>query len=417
VTTSHSPHPLPRLVLLTATLCAATAWAGAYLPPNFPSPVAPPTTASPEARAFLKLLTNAQATPDQRQEAWTTMLQANAQPPKAVKRAVDKARTRAWKQLDGLIRSADVRKVASRLRKAVVPHQAKARQTVHGTGFTKPKLDQAMAPIVEALDEAIAPLKASEHFATVRATIDEMESYAAACGLRAGWSTELGDTLYTLRLVGRYAAKSAWLKTLDANRRIGASVAPGEFACVARLNIHRILLGIRPAEIDLRLVVAAKKHCEEMVAKSYFSHTSPTPALASPWTRAGREHTRSNGECIAAGSRSGVAAFRMWYYSQGHHTIMINGSAAIGVGRARNKWTLMTGSSRMRGAAASRMSTYVRQRYRAANDAGKLLDLAKWCTENHLLAQAQDELARVLALDPNNAAARNALDRLRAHKP
>ena len=403
--------------MLIATLAAHTVLAGAFLPPDFPSPTTPSTSASPQARAFLSLIEASDSTREQRQEAWAKLLASGKRPPKSVGRAVEHARRRAWKQLDDLLRSQAVREAASGLHKAIAPHQAKARDVVHGAGFSNATLDQAMAPITQALDKATAPLKGAERFAAIRATIDEMEGYAAGCALRHGWSEQLGDTLCTLRLVGRYAGTPTWLKVLDTNRRVGAWIGPGEYACVARLNVHRVLLGIRPAEIDLRLVVAAKKHCEEMAAKGYFSHTSPTPALASPWQRAAREHTRANGECIAAGSRSGVGAFRMWYYSQGHHKIMISGAPAIGVGRHGGKWTLMTGPARMRGTTAGKMAQYVRRRYQAGDDAAKLLDLARWCVDSRLLTQAEDELIRVLHLDPDNSRAEKALARLRAMKP
>ena len=217
----------------------------------------------------------------------------------------------------------------------------------------------------------------------------------------------------TLRFVARYGGRPSWLETVDSNHGIGSWIEAGEHACIARLNRHRILLGIHPVHIDLRLVVAAKKHSEEMVAKRYFSHVSPTPHLRGFGQRASREHTGAGGECIAGGGSSGVGVFRMWYYSQGHHSIMIAGARAIGVGYCEGRWTLMMGGARMAGATATKMAHYVRHRYRARDDAGKLLQLARWCVDNRLLTQAQDELERLLALDPDHAQARRALDRMR----
>ena len=141
--------------------------------------------------------------------------------------------------------------------------------------------------------------------------------------------------------------------------------------------------------------------------------TRPTRHLRSPWQRAGREGTNSNGECIAAGSGSGVGTWTQWYYSQGHHKIMVGGGAAIGVGRKNNTWTLMTGRSRMAGSKAVNMATYVRRRYRAGEDAKALFELARWCGSVRLVHQAADELERVVALEPEHAEAKRVLDRIR----
>lgn len=405
-------------VLLWAAVVAGAAGpllAASALPPWVPPARPKPKLSggSPAADAFLKALAAPDSTAEQRQEAWAALANDGQRPTRAVAKAVDHARKRAWKRLDDLIRSSAVRRTGAGLRKAIVPHQAGARSAIHGGAFSKEKLDQAMAPLDQALDEAIAPLRDSEPCKAVRASLHELEGYAVGSGLRHGWSDELLDTLCTLRFVVRYAGTPSWLETVDGNHRIGPWIDPGEHACIARLNRHRILLGIAPVHIDLRLGVAAKKHSEEMVAKGYFSHESPTPALRGFGQRASREHTGAGGECIAGGGGGGVGVFRMWYYSQGHHTIMVSGAAAIGVGRCGSKWTLMMGGSRMSGATAIKMAHYVRRRYLAADDADKLFDLARWCADNRLLTQAQDELERLLALDADHEPARKALERMR----
>ena len=409
-----------RLVLVLVLSAALPLLEAAELPwfPPLTKPK-PKLKVSPEAQAFLEVFTDANATREQRQEAWKPLVAEGKRPSKAVAKAVDKARKRAWAKLDALIRSPEVRKTGAGLLKAIQPHQAKARDTVNGAGFGKEKLDEAMAPITQALDEAMKPYRESEHYTATRSEIDDLEAYAVDCGLRHAWSEEIAEQLATLRFVARCAGKTTWLETVDSNHGIGAWIDPGEYACIARLNWHRMLIGLHPVHIDLRLVVAARKHSEEMAAKGYFSHTSPTPSLASPWTRASREHTRAGGECIAgAGSGGGPpgaggGAFRMWYYSQGHHKIMISGAAAIGVGRKGDKWTLMMGGSKMAGTTATKMAQYVRKRYEAGDDTAKLFALARWCTDNRLLTQAQDELERILLLDPAHEQAQKVLDRMR----
>jgi len=365
------------------------------------------------ARAFLRALAARDATAEQRQEAWERLRETGKRVPKAVVDAIDRARRRGWRALKALIGSSAVKRVASRLRARIVLHQRKVRDVVAGGEFSREKLDQAMQPINEILDEAMEALRGAAKHTAMRDYINEMEGYAADAGVRIGWNQELCDTLCTELLVSRYVGKPAGRQLLENNRRMGGWIDPGEHACIARLNVHRMLVGLHVVEIDLRLVVAGKKHSEEMVAKRYFSHTSPTPALSTAGQRAAREHTSWAGECLTKGAGSGVGAFNNWYASQGHHKILINNSSTVGVGRRGNTWTLMMGKSRMRGAKTTKMTHYVRERYRAGDDPGLLFKLARWCRDARLITQAQDELERVIQLDPKHEQARKALAALR----
>lgn len=364
------------------------------------------------AQIFLKLLRSSDATADQRRAAWDALLDGGKRPPQAVVAAVDRARQLAWRRLKALIVSPAVRKAAGGLLHKVVPHQARARAAIHGKGFTRKRLDAAMGPIEEALRAGTEALHALDTYAHTMALLNELETYATDAGLRVGWNEPLADVLASLLLVARYVGGSATTQLVAHNLAAAESIHPDEHACIARLNTHRLLLGIRPVEIDLRLVIACRKHSEEMVAKDYFSHTSPTPHLASFGQRAGREDTRAGGECIAAGSKRGGAAFRMWYYSQGHHTIMLAGTT-IGVGRCNGKWTLMAGSSRLGGAAADTYTKYVRRRHAAGADADRLVQLARWCSSAGLHNQARDELDRALAIAPDHEQAKRTLSTLR----
>ena len=367
---------------------------------------------SPAAR-FLELL-GAKGAADQRREAWQALKESGRPLPASVVRAVASARSRAWLALERFLRSSAVRQAAGALRKKISPHQAAVRSVVNGNAFSKAALDNASGPIRKALDEALGPVREMDGFKVLCGRVDELEDYAADCGLRLGWDAELGENLVRVLFVNLYAGSVRWRATLERNRAVGGWIDPGEAACVAALNAHRILIGLHPLQIDARLTIAAKKHSEEMVAKGYFSHQSPTPRWKNFVQRAAREHTRASGECIAAGTSSGVAAFRMWYYSQGHHRIMISNATHIGVGRCGNKWTLMVGNAPSKGATPSKMAYYVRERYRAGEDPARLLALAKWCASAGLLEQSADELRRLLAIEPNNDEAKRALPRLEA---
>lgn len=409
-----------RLLHVRSRLAARAALAlGAALGALGLAPEAPAAAgeAPSPAQAFVRALDSASATPEQRAEAWKALTEGDKRPPRAVVEALDKAREHAWGRLAYAAGSLASLKPLAGLRSAISPHQAKARELVNGNAFSKEKLDEVMAPIQKAFDEAMSAVGEAEKYKTLRASVNELEGYAVDCGLRHGWSGELWDNQCALLVVNRFAGGPRWSSTIEMNQLVGAWIDPGEAACIARLNVHRILIGLAPMEIDLRLVVAAKKHSEEMVAKKYFAHDSPTESLKTPWMRASREQTGSNGECIAGGQGTGVGAFTGWYYSQGHHKIMISGGACVGVGRAASTWTLMVGGSRIANPRTDKMATYVRRRYEAGDKAEALFELAKWCASVQLLVQAQDELERVVALDPNHEAAKKALERLRARKP
>lgn len=376
---------------------------------------AEPQAPSP-AQAFVQALEGSSIAAEQRAEAWKKLTEGGRKPPRAVAEAVDKARERAWERLGHLLGTLAAKKPLAGLRGACAPHQAKVREAVNGNAFSKGRLDEAMAPIQKALEAAMAALDEDGKYKALRASIHELEGYAAGCGLRHGWSEELLDTECVLLAVSRFAGHPRWSPLLETNQLVGSWIDPGEAACLARLNAHRILIGLAPMETDLRLVVAGKKHSEEMVAKKYFAHDSPTEGLKSPWQRAGREHTGASGECIAAGQSTGVGAFLCWYYSQGHHKILISGASCVGVGRARDKWTLLVGGSRMGNPRGERMAAYVRRRYEAGERPEALFDLAKWCVSNQLLVQAEDELERAVALAPDNEGAKKALERIRTRK-
>jgi len=386
-------------------LCLALASAAAFAG-EAPSP----------AMAFVQALEASASTPEKRQEAWQKLQETGQAPPRQVVGAVEKARSRAWQRLAQLLGTLQGKKPVAGLRSAVAPHQAKVRDLVNGNAFSKEKLDEAMAPIEKALDAAMAVLEESDKFKPLSDAVHEMETYAAGCGLRFGWNEELRDVLVQVTFVSQCAGGIRWRSLLGANRELAAWIDPGEHACIERLNTHRILLGLPPLEMDLRLVVAAKKHSEEMVAKKYFAHESPTAELKTPWQRAGREHTKANGECIAYGQGAGVGTFMGWYYSQGHHKIMLGGGPCIGVGRCADTWTLLMGGAGAASPAASRMAAYVRKRYEAGDKPEPLLELARWCAANQLLVQAQDELERLLVLAPDNEVARKAIERMRSRK-
>jgi hypothetical protein len=191
-------------------------------------------------------------------------------------------------------------------------------------------------------------------------------------------------------------------------------IDPEEAECIARTNLHRIRLGLRPFEIDLRLVAAARKHSEEMAQLKYFSHDSPTPKLKTPWARAARDSAAASAENIAQAGNA-KEAFAMWLYSPPHHrNILDPGNASIGIGAFSGYWTQLFGRVSLRSRYRTIDAlTYVKSRYEAGADPEKLLTVSRWCLTKKLLTQAEDELERILVLKPDHAEARALLAKLR----
>ncbi|MCI0340429.1 MAG: CAP domain-containing protein [Planctomycetales bacterium] len=118
---------------------------------------------------------------------------------------------------------------------------------------------------------------------------------------------------------------------------------PEECACIEATNRYRAMMGLMPDQVDRKLVVAARKHCEEMQRLGYFAHESPVPDHRTPGQRAGKEGTSCGSENIAAGQSRGEGAFDGWYHSPGHHRNILGSHGRTGVGRHGTLWTQMFG--------------------------------------------------------------------------
>ncbi len=153
---------------------------------------------------------------------------------------------------------------------------------------------------------------------------------------------ELERTEEVLSLMGT-AMKASDRHLLDANYEARRHLSHEEFAGLLYLNVMRAILDLNVMRIDGKLCLAARDHSKDMVEKKFFSHSSPVAGKASPWDRARRAGTSANGECIAAGTSHGAGAIRMWFFSPGHHVIILGGSGRVGLGGAGAAWTLMTG--------------------------------------------------------------------------
>lgn len=99
-----------------------------------------------------------------------------------------------------------------------------------------------------------------------------------------------------------------------------------------QVNAERAKAGLKPLQIDSRLTQTARTKSQDMIARGYFSHQSPT--LGSPFDqmqRAGISY-RYAGENIA-GNSSAAGAMVSWMNSAGHRANILNPNFThIGIG-------------------------------------------------------------------------------------
>jgi uncharacterized protein YkwD len=101
-------------------------------------------------------------------------------------------------------------------------------------------------------------------------------------------------------------------------------------------NTQRLANGCKALRSDDRLVVAARNHSSDMVAKNYFSHTgSDGSDFVARELKAGYPTNGPSGENIAWGYRTPQEVMDGWMNSPGHRANILNcESTAIGVGVA-----------------------------------------------------------------------------------
>ncbi|MGW5639901.1 CAP domain-containing protein [Streptomyces sp. NPDC003832] len=115
-------------------------------------------------------------------------------------------------------------------------------------------------------------------------------------------------------------------------------------------NRERVGARLRPLSVDPALTAAAQAHSADMVARAFYSHTSPEGGQ--PWDRAAAAgaRRRSIGENIACGQRSPAEVVRGWMDSPGHRANILKGDFThIGVGfagggEAGTYWTQLFGA-------------------------------------------------------------------------
>ncbi len=119
------------------------------------------------------------------------------------------------------------------------------------------------------------------------------------------------------------------------------------------VNVERRKANLQPLTLNNQLGQAAQNHTNDMVSKSYFSHTSPSGGTMTSRVNATGYVYSTIGENIAAGSSTANTTMTQWMNSPGHRANILNPKfRELGVGYApsndqyRYYWTQVFGSAR-----------------------------------------------------------------------
>jgi hypothetical protein len=112
----------------------------------------------------------------------------------------------------------------------------------------------------------------------------------------------------------------------------GGNRATVERSLLCLTNLHRVRNGLSPVLLDTRLVVAARGHSSDMVARGYFDHDNPEGA--GPNERAAAAgYPGGAAENIAAnGTGTAWSVFEQWRDSAGHNANMLGSWLSAGMG-------------------------------------------------------------------------------------
>jgi len=264
--------------------------------------------------------------------------EAIARPAPATASKAPRETPKTLKAFEGRFRSAAA-EVAQKRRQAMWAKVSEAREKamaiVGRRDLSKQMIQQELDPIFQALEQSLSPAR-SDVLAnnTQLARLREQLAQADPQQLERSEEKWLRVTL---------APDRNALEILSDNVRASARLDREESRGVAELNRMRMILGLRPLALDLKLVEASRGHSRDMAHNDFFSHTSPLPGKRSPGDRAQKAGTTASAENIAMGTRSGTAAIRMWWYSPGHLRNMLGGHARVAQGHYGGRWTQMFG--------------------------------------------------------------------------
>lgn len=133
-------------------------------------------------------------------------------------------------------------------------------------------------------------------------------------------------------------------KVIAGNVKFREQLSEDEAEAMNETNRRRLILGLKPLAIDIKLVACSRDHSKDMIEHDFFDHTSPVPGKEKFTDRAKNFGTTAGGENIVMGPDNGHAAIMAWWYSPGHlKNMMAKGWDRIAVGQTQNHYTQMFG--------------------------------------------------------------------------
>ncbi|MBO5907020.1 MAG: LysM peptidoglycan-binding domain-containing protein [Clostridia bacterium] len=166
-----------------------------------------------------------------------------------------------------------------------------------------------------------------------------------------------GDTMW--KIATRYKVGLSELASANPHIKNTALIYPGDVITIPSLdatvssyekevirlvNKERTSRSLPALKEDWELSRVARYKSEDMKARNYFSHTSPTYGSPFEMMKNFGISYRSAGENIAKGQRTPEAVVNAWMNSPGHRANILNSSYThIGVGYVKdgNIWTQM----------------------------------------------------------------------------
>ncbi|MFG2780436.1 CAP domain-containing protein [Streptomyces prunicolor] len=170
---------------------------------------------------------------------------------------------------------------------------------------------------------------------TERARRTLLERVFTHAGLAHGVDPRSGDIYWT----------GLWARPLTTG-----NLAQTADRVVELTNAERAGAGLRALAVDPLLAAAAQAHSTDMVARAFYSHTSPDGSQ--PWDRAAAAGARRRtiGENIACGQRTPAEVVEGWMNSPGHRANILKpdfthiGIGFAGGGQMGTYWTQLFGA-------------------------------------------------------------------------
>ncbi len=114
----------------------------------------------------------------------------------------------------------------------------------------------------------------------------------------------------------------------------------------AQLNARRVALGLGALRLDGGLTAASEVHSGDMLFQNYFAHNGNDGSDFAKRVQGAGFAGKATGECIFKGDGGHEAAYKAWWHRDAYRRIMYSAQAdTLGLGNARDYWTLNTGKS------------------------------------------------------------------------